>query len=88
MAYKAFYNTLKNPIMKTFSNTLKNSIGIIRRKKNNIKNLVFGLEKAGERNLGSKHNFGRKFVENIRKERIQKFSYKAPYLAREGKKNI
>ena len=92
MAYKAFSSTLNKPIIKTIGNTIKKSIGMLRR--NNIKNLVFGLEKAGVNKLRTKYNFGSKYIHDLGKEGI--LNYKAHWIIKgnndlfrvESKKNI
>ena len=69
-------------------------MGIFRQKKNNIKNIAFGLEKVGEKYLRTRYIFGNNSVKYFRKEAINK--YKVPYkitrnnklITTESKKNI
>ena len=45
MAIKAIDKTIKNPIIKIFSNTIKNPVGVFSRNKNNMKRIAYGLKK-------------------------------------------
>ena len=57
MGLKAIGNTIKNPIVKKFGNTMKNSMNLLCRNKNTIKTLAYNLEKKyfiASNKLGSK----------------------------------
>ena len=74
-------NTIKKPIVKTFDITIKNSVGIIRRNKNAIKNLARGFQ---EQYLKARHNLGSKSIKYLGEEGIKKFKYMAPQASRRG----
>ena len=82
IAGKAIGNTIKKPIIKTFANTIKKSLGMFRRNKNSIKNLSFGLE---EKYLRIRHSFGKRPVKYLREGGIKKSKYTAPQTVRGGK---
>ena len=63
-------NNTKKPFIKTFGNTIKNSVGMFHRNKNTIKNLACGVQ---ENYLKTIHNFGSKSIKYLREKRIQKF---------------
>ena len=84
MVVKAIGKTIKSPIVKTFDNTIKNSIGMFRRNKNTIKSLACDLQ---ERYLRTRNNFGKKPVNYLGEERIRYFKYTVPYIG-EGDKQL
>lgn len=51
---KTLGKTIKSPMMKTFSNNMKKSIGILQRNKNTMKNVAYGFK---EKQLIPKHSF-------------------------------
>ena len=78
-------NSIKKPIIKTFSNTIKNSVKMLHQNRNTIKNLAFGLGKQGGKYMRNFHNFGSKSVKYLGKKGIKMFKYTAPQTARGGK---
>ena len=90
---KKLGNTIKNPIVKTFGNSMKKSMGIFSRSKNTIKNVAFGIQ---ENYMKVKHNFGSNTMKYLGKEGIKKFKHMAPQAAKgsnqlartQGKQNI
>ena len=85
MAVKAIGNTIKKPIIQTFSNTIKNSVGIFRQNKNTIKNLAYGLQ---EKYMRTRHNFGSKPVKYLGQEGIKKFKHITSYAVGGGKQLV
>ncbi len=75
-------NAMKKTNIKTFGNTIKNSIKMFRRNKNAIKNLACGLQ---DKYLTNVHNFASKSVKQLAQERITKFKYTTPQAVRSGK---
>lgn len=78
-AFKALGNTIKMPISKTVSNTMKNSMGMLQRNKNAINNLASGLQ---EKCLTSKPNLAIRAVKYLGGEGIKKLKYIAPLSSR------
>ena len=52
--------------MKTIGNTIKNSMGKFKPNKNAIKNLAFGMQKQGQKQLRTSHNIGSRSSEQVR----------------------
>ena len=67
---------------KTFGNTMKSSMTILRQNKNTIKNIAYGVQK---KYLKTKHSFASKSVKHLGVEAIKKFKHTAPQAARGGK---
>ena len=82
---KVIGQTMKKPVMKTFGNTIKNSVNMLSRNKNPMKKLAFGLQ---EKYLTSKHNVGMKAIKYLGEGGIKKFKYVAPQAVRGGKPNV
>lgn len=77
-------NIIKKPVLKTFSSVIKNSLGIIHRNKNTIKNLDCGLRGKYKKTMD---NFGNKSIKYLT-EGMKKFKYIAPQAVRPpAKKN-
>ena len=55
---KTIGNTIKKPVMKTIGNTIKNSLSMINQKTNGIKNLAFGMQKQGKKQLRNSYYIG------------------------------
>ena len=73
-------NAIKKPFIKKLGNTIKNSVSVVHRNKNTIKNVACSLQ---EKYLRSRHNFGSKSVKYLGEEVMKKFK---PITT--GKKNI
>ena len=82
---KVIGNTMKKPVMKTFGNTITNSMSILSRNKNTIKNFAFGIQ---EKYLTSRNNVGIRAVKYLGEEGIKKVAHVAPQAVRGGKQNI
>ena len=76
MAVKTISNVTKSPIVKTFGNTIKNSVGMFRRNKNTIRNIGCGLQ---EMYLRTRNNFASKSVKYLGEKSIQNFKYMSDY---------
>ena len=73
--FKTIGNTIKKPILKTIGNTVKNSMRILRRNKNTIKNISYGLE---EKYLRVRHNFGNRSIKYLGGKGIKNFKSVLP----------
>ena len=82
---KVLGKTMKKPVMKTFGDTIKKSVGMFSRNKNTIKNIASGFQ---EKYLSPGQNVGIKAVKYLRGEGIKKFKYVAPQAVRGDKPNI
>ena len=82
MSVKAIGKTIKGPLFKQISSTIKNSINMFRRNKNTIKRFSYGLE---EKYYRTRHAFKNKSVKHLGGEWIKKFKYTVPYKVGGGK---
>ena len=75
---KKFISATRNPIVKTFGNTIKKTAGMFRRNKNTIKNISFNLQaKYSKIHL----NFGSRSMKLLGKEGIKKVRCMTPQAA-------
>ena len=85
MGLKAIGNTIKKPIIKTFGNTIKNSLSVLRRNKNTIKTLSSNKEK---KYLITCKNFGNRSIKYLGEQGIKKYKRIVPQAFQESRKNI
>ena len=81
MALKAFGKTIKEPIIKTLGNTLKESLGIFRRNKNSISNIGYGIK---ERYMIARNSVRNRSIKYLGEKGIKKVKYEVPQTMRGG----
>ena len=81
---KTIGNTIKKPVIKTIDTTIKNTMGMFHRNQNNIKNLAFGLEKAGTNEFKYKSHWIIREANRLVKSESKKNSWMQPaeYMSR------